>query len=57
VKRSWAREVIQIPNLSSDYGASTGLSKVRCTRTTVGGPNDLGGPVTPKRTNTSTDAT
>jgi hypothetical protein len=27
-------------------GASTGLSEVRWTRTTVGGPNDLGGSVT-----------
>jgi hypothetical protein len=27
-------------------GASTGLSDVRWTRTTVGGPNDLGGSVT-----------
>jgi hypothetical protein len=26
--------------------ASTGLSNVRWTRTTVGGPNDLGGSVT-----------
>jgi hypothetical protein len=26
--------------------ASTGLSKVRWTRTTVGGPNDLGGSIT-----------
>jgi hypothetical protein len=26
--------------------ASTGLSKIRWTRTTVGGPNDLGGSVT-----------
>jgi hypothetical protein len=33
--------------LSSDSGAPTGLSKVRWTRTTVGGPNDLGGSVTP----------
>jgi hypothetical protein len=32
--------------LSSDSGASTGLSEVRWTRTTVGGPNDLGGSVT-----------
>jgi hypothetical protein len=29
--------------------ASTGLSKVRWTRTTVGGPNDLGGSVTANR--------
>jgi hypothetical protein len=36
----------QIPNLSSDSGAPTGLSEVRWTRTTVGGPNYLGGPVT-----------
>jgi hypothetical protein len=27
-------------------GASTGLSEVRWTRTTVGGPNDLGGSIT-----------
>jgi hypothetical protein len=27
-------------------GASAGLSEVRWTRTTVGGPNDLGGSVT-----------
>jgi hypothetical protein len=32
--------------LSSDSGASAGLSDVRWTRTTVGGPNDLGGSVT-----------
>jgi hypothetical protein len=32
--------------LSSDSGAPTGLSEVRWTRTTVGGPNDLGGSVT-----------
>jgi hypothetical protein len=32
--------------LSSDSGARTGLSEVRWTRTTVGGPNDLGGSVT-----------
>jgi hypothetical protein len=32
--------------LSSDSGAPTGLSEVRWTRTTVGGPNDLGGFVT-----------
>jgi hypothetical protein len=32
--------------LSSDSGASTGLSEVRWTRTTVGGPNYLGGSVT-----------
>jgi hypothetical protein len=31
--------------LSSDSGASTGLSEVRWTRTTVGGLNDLGGSV------------
>jgi hypothetical protein len=36
----------KIPNLSSDSGAPTGLSEVRWTRTTVGGPNDLGGSVT-----------
>jgi chromosome segregation ATPase len=32
--------------LSSGSGAPTGLSKVRWTRTTVGGPNYLGGSVT-----------
>jgi hypothetical protein len=32
--------------LSSDSGAPTGLSEARWTRTTVGGPNDLGGSVT-----------
>jgi hypothetical protein len=32
--------------LSSDSGAPTGLSEVRWTRTTVGGPNYLGGSVT-----------
>jgi hypothetical protein len=32
--------------LSSDSGAPVGLSEVRWTRTTVGGPNDLGGSVT-----------
>jgi hypothetical protein len=39
--------------LSSDLGAPTGLSEVRWTRTTVGGPNYLGGSVTqgkPKHT-------
>jgi hypothetical protein len=39
-------KVKQIPNLSSDSGAPIGLSKVCWTRTTVGGPNDLGGSVT-----------
>jgi hypothetical protein len=46
VKRSWERLEKQIPNLSSDSGAPTGLSEVRWTRTTVGGPNYLGGSVT-----------
>jgi hypothetical protein len=32
--------------LSSSSGAPTGLSEVRGTRTTVGGPNYLGGSVT-----------
>jgi hypothetical protein len=32
--------------LSSNSGAPTGLFEVRWTRTTVGGPNDLGGSVT-----------
>jgi hypothetical protein len=32
--------------LSSSSGAPTGLSDVRWTRTTVGGPNYLGGSVT-----------
>jgi hypothetical protein len=32
--------------LSSDSGAPTGLSEVRWTRTTVGGPNYLGGSIT-----------
>jgi hypothetical protein len=32
--------------LSSDSGAPTGLSEVRGTRTTIGGPNYLGGSVT-----------
>jgi hypothetical protein len=32
--------------LSSDSGAPTGLSEVRWTRTTVGGPNYLGGSAT-----------
>jgi hypothetical protein len=36
----------KIPNLSSDLGTSTGLSDVYWTRTTVGGPNYLGGSVT-----------
>jgi hypothetical protein len=36
----------QILNLSSDSGAPTGLSEVHWTRTTVGGPNDLGGSIT-----------
>jgi hypothetical protein len=34
--------------LSSSSGAPTGLSEVRWTRTTVGGPNYLGGSVTSK---------
>jgi hypothetical protein len=34
--------------LSSDSGTSTGLSDVCWTRTTVGGPNYLGGSVTCK---------
>jgi hypothetical protein len=34
--------------LSSDSGTSTGLSDVCWTRTTVGGPNDLEGSVTPR---------
>jgi hypothetical protein len=46
VKRSWERYEKQIPNLSSDSGAPTGLSEVRGTRTTIGGPNYLGGSVT-----------
>jgi hypothetical protein len=37
---------MQIPNLSSDSGAPAWLSKVRWTRTTVDGPNDLGGSIT-----------
>jgi hypothetical protein len=36
----------KIPNLSSSSGAPIGLSKVRWTRTTVCGPNYLGGSVT-----------
>jgi hypothetical protein len=32
--------------LSSSSGAPTGLSEVRWTRTTVGGPNYLGGSAT-----------
>jgi hypothetical protein len=36
----------KIPSLSSSSGAPTGLSEVRWTRTTVGGPNYLGGSVT-----------
>jgi hypothetical protein len=36
----------KILNLSSDSGTSTGLSDVCWTRTTVGGPNYLGGSVT-----------
>jgi hypothetical protein len=32
--------------LSSDSGAPTELSEVHWTRTTIGGPNDLGGSVT-----------
>jgi hypothetical protein len=39
-------KVRKIPNFSSNSGASTGLSEVRWTRTTVGGPNNLGGSVT-----------
>jgi hypothetical protein len=46
VKRSWGRWEKQIPNLSSDSGAPTGLSEVHWTRTTVGGPNYLGGSIT-----------
>jgi hypothetical protein len=37
---------MQIPNLSSHYVHLPGLSKVCWTRTTVGGPNNLGGSVT-----------
>jgi hypothetical protein len=37
--------------LSSDSGAPTGLSEVRGTRTTVGGPNYLGGSVTANASN------
>jgi hypothetical protein len=36
----------KIPNLSSDSGTPIGLSDVCWTRTTVGGPNYLGGSVT-----------
>jgi hypothetical protein len=36
----------KMPNLSSDSGTSTGLSDVYWTRTTVGGPNYLGGSIT-----------
>jgi hypothetical protein len=43
VKRSWERLEKQIPNLSSDSGTPAGLSEVRWTRTTVDGPNNLGG--------------
>jgi hypothetical protein len=32
--------------MSSSLGAPTGLSEVRWTRTTIGGPNYLGGSVT-----------
>ena len=35
-----------IPSLSSSSGAPTEMSEVRWTRTTVGGPNYLGGSVT-----------
>jgi hypothetical protein len=46
VKRSWKGKD-KDTELSSDLGTSTGLSDVRWTRTTVGGPNYLGGSVTP----------
>jgi hypothetical protein len=36
----------EVLDLSSDSGALAGLSKVRWTRTTVGGPNDFRGSVT-----------
>jgi hypothetical protein len=39
-------KVKQTPNLSSDSGTPAGLSEIRWTKTTVGGPNDLGGSVT-----------
>jgi hypothetical protein len=41
-------EIMRIPlmNLSSDYVHLQGLSKVLRTRTTIGGPNTLGGSVT-----------
>jgi hypothetical protein len=42
--------------LSSSSGAPTGLSEVRWTRTTVGGPNYLGGSVTPGAITTSPSA-
>jgi hypothetical protein len=39
---------VKIPNteLVKWSGAPTGLSEVRWTKTTVGGPNDLGGSIT-----------
>jgi hypothetical protein len=45
VKRSWKGKD-KDTELSSDSGTSTGLSDVCWTRTTVGGPNYLGGFVT-----------
>jgi hypothetical protein len=38
-------KVRKIPNFSSNSRASTGLSEVCWTRTTVGGPNNLGGSI------------
>jgi hypothetical protein len=46
VQRSWARKKDINTELVKQLCASTGLSKVRWTRTTVGGPNNLGGSLT-----------
>jgi hypothetical protein len=45
VKRSWKGKD-KDTELSSDSGTSIGLSDVCWTRTTIGGPNYLGGSVT-----------
>jgi hypothetical protein len=46
VKRSWERKRNSDTELVKWSGAPAGLSEVRWTRTTVGGPNYLGGSVT-----------
>jgi hypothetical protein len=47
-QRAYFRRLLTAENACSCRSASIGLSEVRWTRTTVGGPNDLGGSVTQK---------